>query len=539
MATVAARVSVPGLTTVVAVAGAGKSRLAVEIARIAARAGRTVVFVELAPLRRAEDVPHAVSAALEASGLAVTDKRAGADPVAAMTAAVHGLDRPLLVIDNAEHLVEPLAELAAALLGHGENFGGTTGPSLLVTSQRPLGLSGESVYPLGPLDRGVAVALFAQRAGLDRLLTAQERSQLVTICAAVDWLPLGIELAAGLTRVLTISQLARRIDDRVRLLVGGPRDAVAGRHSSLRMALDWSHELLDDRERMVLRGLGVFAGGCTLEAAESVIPDGKLEIGDIAPALAHLVNRSLVTVHADGENRRFLLLETVRDYAQTQLARAGETEAARSRHLDWCRELVRDIGEPEDFADAADVAAVFAEWANISAALENSSGTPRAADGLRLALDMHVPWLARAWFREARRHYDALVDAPGVTTAERAHALSHNGFHALMVGSLDTAAELLDRAEQLAEPSDDEDLAQTVRYYRGIVDIERCKLPEAVARLREGSGCLRAQPRPRPSPTRSARRCCMRGIRRVRWPPIAGPSRWTGLTTTSTGCRGV
>ncbi|MEV5838402.1 BTAD domain-containing putative transcriptional regulator [Nocardia sp. NPDC052112] len=586
--TLGARLVGPGLTTLVGVAGSGKSRLAAELARAAANSGRPVAFVELAPLARAEDVLPAVLAVLEANGLAedvsidpdaplpgivaalgtseippargasgvpadapaptgsvardasgdrsdsgtranagppngsdvrggsgtrgdsraldAAQARDGSSPQSDLEGSASSNSAPtgenarravLLVLDNAEHLIESVAELATAVASS----------SVLVTSQRALGVPGESVYPLGPLERGNGVALFTERAGLHGLVTVGEREELVRICAAVDWLPLGIELAAGLTRTLTISQLAQRIDDRVRLLVGGARDAGGGRHTSLRVALDWSYELLAQREQAVLRRLGVFAGGCTLEAAEAVTPgDGAdLAIGDIAPAVADLVNRSLVTVQNYGATRRFVLLETVRDYALAQLAQTREADPLRARHVDWCLDLVRKIGEPDDFATAEAVAAVFAEWPNILAALEHAPGTPRAAAGLRLATAMHVPWLARAWFREARRHYGALIeslpaaadsampadpepDAPAATVppAELARALSHYGFHTLMTGDFDSAAAQLARASELAAPLDDIELAQTVRYYQGIVDIERARLLEAVERLREG-----------------------------------------------------
>lgn len=501
--TLGARLAEPGLTTLVGVAGSGKSRLAAELARAAANSGRPVAFVELAPLARAEDVLPAVLAVLETNGLTEDIPIDPDDPLPGIVAALGTSEtsggssaqrdlaastnsaptgdngqQVLLILDNAEHLIEPIAELATA----------AAGSSILITSQRVLGVAGESVFPLGPLERGNGVALFTERAGLHGLVTVDERAELVRICAAVDWLPLGIELAAGLTRTLTISQLAQRIDDRVRLLVGGARDAGGGRHTSLRVALDWGYELLAERERAVLRRLGVFAGGCTLEAAEAVTPGTDLDGGDIAPALADLVNRSLVTVQNYGATRRFVLLETVRDYALAQLAQNRETDPLRARHVDWCLDLVRKIGEPDDFATAESVAAVFAEWPNILAALENAPGTPRAAAGLRLATAMHVPWLARAWFREARRHYGALIESPPADTsqAELAQAQSHYGFHALMTGDFDSAAAQLARASEVAAPLDDIELAQTVRYYQGIVDIERAELRAAVERLREG-----------------------------------------------------
>ncbi|QIS15853.1 tetratricopeptide repeat protein [Nocardia arthritidis] len=483
IATLTTRLAKVGPTTVTGVAGSGKSRLAVELARAAAASGRSVVFVELAPLAKPQDVAPAVLAALESGGL-LDDSVDPADPLAAIAAALGaGSPKvtaahapPLLVLDNVEHVIDAATGIVGA----------ATGSSILLTSQSSLPIPGETVYPLGPLERGVAVELFAERAGVRGLLTAAERDDVVHICAAVDWLPLGIELAAGLTRAMTISQVAKRIDDRVRLLVGGARDAGGGRHTSLRVALDWSYELLADRERTVLRRFGIFAGGCTLEAAEAVLPGADLDVGDIAPALADLVNRSLVTVQSDGGAKRFALLETVRDYSLARLAEAGEIERLRASQLEWCRNLVETAETTAGATSADAVAAVFAEWPNILAALENAPGTPRAAEGLRLALAMHVPWLARARFAEACRHFAALVEVPDLAPAELAQGLCHYGFHLLMAGDLDSAAEQLARAAVLAEPLDDLELAQTVRYYQGIIDIERAALRSGIDHLRLG-----------------------------------------------------
>ncbi|MEV4899093.1 hypothetical protein AB0K48_58190, partial [Nonomuraea sp. NPDC055795] len=301
------------------------------------------------------------------------------------------------------------------------------------------------------------------------------------ICAAVDRLPLGIELAAGLTRALTAAQLATRVEDRLRLLVGGARGA-GGRHTSLRSALDWSHDLLEARERAVLRQVSVFSGGFTLEAAEHVAA-ARMPVGDVAPALAELADRSLVTVETGGGGRRFGLLETVKDYATVRLAAAGETEPTRAAHLAWCLEFVRQAGDPDDFAGAEAVGAVFAEWPNLLAALDGAPDTERAADGLRLALELHTPWLIRGWYAEARRHFAALSDAPGSTRAERAAALCDHGFVTTMVGRFDEAADLLAKAAELA---DDDTLTMNVRYYRGIVEIERGRLRDALAPLLEG-----------------------------------------------------
>jgi predicted ATPase/DNA-binding SARP family transcriptional activator len=469
LAAVVERLGRPGLVTLVGEPGCGKSRLAAEAVRAIAPAGRRCVVVELARSDRDDAV---IVALADAAGV-----EPGTRDLIAATAA--GLDDALLVIDNAEHVVEQVSAAVRELR--------RVGPALtvLVTSQRPLLLAEETQHRVRPLAPHAASTLFRHRAGVHSWSGPELDADIATICAAVDGLPLGIELAAGLTRTLTVPQLARRVTDRLRLLVGGRRDG-SGRHGSLRAALDWSHELLDDREQAVLRRVGVFAGGFTLEAAEHVVPDGKIELGDVAPALAELVDRSLITVRNDTASRRFALLETVRDYALAELRRAGETAATRTRRLAWCFVHVDDLRAVDEFASADTVAAVFAEWPNLREALDQAAGTDVAVDALRLVNALHMPWLARAWFREAQRQYAAFADVPDADPADRARAMSNHAFHTLMVGRLDEAAGLLSRAAELATGLDDDELVATIQYHQGIVEIERCHLVEAIGTLRQG-----------------------------------------------------
>ncbi|WP_433330278.1 ATP-binding protein [Spirillospora sp. CA-294931] len=456
-----ARLAGPCLVTLLGEPGVGKSRLAAEAA---GAASRPVTLVGLAPLNGPDAVLEALATAT------------GADADTAAIAAE--LDGRLLLLDNAEHLIEEAAEVVAALKGH------APGLAVLVTSQRPLLIHGEEPIRLRPLAPEAAARLFAERCAPDARC---DPADLATICTAVDGLPLGVELAAGLTRTLTVPQLAERVNDRLRLLTGGGRDARA-RHTSLKAALDWSHELLPEREQTVLCRVAVFSGGFQLEAAERVASPG-LDPGDIAPALTELVDRSLVTVDGGTGTRRFSLLETVRHHA---LARLPDGDAIRARHLAWCLDHVRAAGEPDDFASAGAVTAVFAEWPNLRDALDRAPGTPRAADALRLALELHTPWLIRGWYGEARRYLAALADAEGATAAERATALSDHGFTSAMVGHLDEAAGLLERAAEQAGRAGDDDLTMTVLYHRGIVDIERGRFRDAFPSLLKGEELARA-----------------------------------------------
>jgi predicted ATPase/DNA-binding SARP family transcriptional activator len=460
------RLGRPGVVTLTGGPGSGKSRLSFEAARSVT--DRPVRLVELAPLTRETAVLEAIAG----------EDASGNDPIGAAAAS---LDGSVLVIDNAEHVVEQVADIVAALVRR------APGVTVLVTSQRPLQLEAEEVRPMRPLDALAAAQLFTERCAIDA--QGADPEQVAAICTAVDRFPLGIELAAGLTRTLTVPQLAKRLTDRMRLLVAGGRDSQA-RHTSLVAALDWSHQLLGDAERAVLRRVAVFAGGFTLEAAEQVALDPR----DVAPALTELADRSLLTVEAVN-GRRFRLLETVRDYALTKLDEAGETESVRSAELEWALSYVQTAGHnSDDFANADALNEVFAEWPNLLDVLDRAAGTELAASGLRLALAMHTPWLIRGWFAEAARHYDALTDAPGATTSEQLTALCNHGFVLTMRGRFDQAAELLTGAERLAPLQDDETLTLTALYYRSIVEIERGRLLDAFTPLLTGQALARSSP---------------------------------------------
>ncbi len=519
LAALADLVARTGIVTLVGEPGCGKTRLAAEVAAQAAADGRTVHVLELAAVRvlppaalptvpttvspvavgAFDDepdqvpVPAGVVRAALARLLDLPD-----DPAAARDGIVAALTGALLVVDNAEHLVDQAADVVAELR---DLVGGL---SVLVTSQRPLLVDREVQHRVRPLDTTDSATLFRSRAAsyADTTSAAAEH-EIGVICAAVDGLPLGIELAAGLTRALSVRQIADRIDDRLRLLVGGRRDR-AGRHSSLRSALDWSHELLEEPARQVFRRLAVFASGFDLEAAESVTTGGDVEPGDVAPVLSELVDRSLVTVHVETGSPRFLLLETVRAHAAAHLAAAGEAAATGAALVGWAERFVATVAAVDDFASAESVSAVFAEWPNLAAALDLAAAEPPlAAAGLRLANALHTPWLVRAWFAEASRHFAALVAAApaddAAAVAEQARGLSHHAFHALMSGKADAAAALLERAAallpQLEASGAAGGLGMSVRHHQGIVAIERGRLHEAVqmlsSALTAGSGAER------------------------------------------------
>ena len=305
------------LVTICGVGGAGKTRLAVEVARRLSEQCSSTVFVDLS---LAANDSQVLSAAINAHGLS----DAGSEPLELLTS--HLATRSsLLLFDNAEHLLDATCDLAEILLDR------CASAMILVTSREPLGVSGERVLRIRSLDpNSAALELLRERVGqpIDDL-------QAIQLCEHLDGIPLAIELAAARIRSLGIEEVLANIGDRFRLLVGGRRSQ--GRQSTLHATLVWSHELLTDDERTLLRRLAVFAGGFPARAVEVVCPNPTSAIGP-REVLAALVDKSMVTLEA-GRHR---LLETVRLFAQEQLLAAGEVDDYRDNHARWLRDELRE-----------------------------------------------------------------------------------------------------------------------------------------------------------------------------------------------------
>lgn len=331
------------LVTLTGPGGSGKTRLAEESATREASPGVSfdAWIAELAPVEDPAQVPDAVLSAL---GLRETnllrDGREGQPPRTDPTAllvehlAYCTRARPvLLVLDNCEHVIDAAAALAETLLTR------CPGLRVLATSREPLGVPGESVRPLGPLPADPAHRLFAERAravrpGFDpEQEPAHDAEAVAEICRRLDGLPLAIELAAARLRVLSPRQIADRLDDRFRLLTGGSR-TVLPRQQTLRAVVDWSWDLLDQRERTALRQISVFAGGWDLPAAQAVIAGSSTRAPagpapETADLIGALVDKSLVVAAptATGE-MRYRLLETIQEYASERAAEAPDLLAA-------------------------------------------------------------------------------------------------------------------------------------------------------------------------------------------------------------------
>ncbi|WP_405067397.1 ATP-binding protein [Kribbella sp. NBC_01510] len=387
------------LITLLGDPGAGKTRLAREVAAQAVGEGRPVAWLGLAPLHAADNLVAALAAAIGADS--------NGDSIGQAAELLAGA---LLVVDHAEHLTAEIGPVIDELRVKAANL------SILVTSQRALELSDEHVQRIGPLSATAAVALFCDRGGVEASPAVDQ------ICAAVDRLPLAIELAAGLTRTLPVRQLADRIDDRLLIRDAGPW------HAGLRTALDWSHELLELPVRTALRRLSVFAGGCTLEAAEAIVGGDGIRVDEVAELLAVLVDRSLVTMDDD---ERFSLLETVREYGHERLRASGEEAAVRARHVTWCAGLAKfgehyaRLNQRSSLPEPVAARRLRTEEPNLLAALDwclSEGNDPGRVSEIVAPLSWH--WYYRGMMAQARgwlRGSLAML-APG--SPERAAALA-------------------------------------------------------------------------------------------------------------------
>ncbi|MGK5684053.1 BTAD domain-containing putative transcriptional regulator [Actinoplanes sp. URMC 104] len=400
--------------------GVGKTTLALEAAR---RAGPEIAdsvhVIRLAAVGPDADVAEAfaVQLGLQSGG-----------PAAEAVAEMLRTRRALLVVDNCEHLVDAAAAMVDRLVQ------AAPGARVLATSREALAVAGETQIAVGPLDvpdetagpaeiaSAAAVRLFLDRARSVRPGFEADLEAVAGICRRLDGIPLAIELAAARTKALPPAEIAARLRDRFALLTAGPRSSEA-RHRTLRATIDWSHDLLAEPERQLLRRLAVFRGGWTLDAAEQVCGPG-----DVADLLFRLVDRSLVS--ADPATGRFRLLETIREYAGAKLREAGEETGVRRRHLAHYTEVAETYGPQVRFVGPAwDLLA--GEQDNLRAAVdfcvEHTDEPPET--GLRLAAALVQFWNYGPRF-EGVRAITALLERGG---SERARARALQGYAFLHV----------------------------------------------------------------------------------------------------------
>ncbi|NUT11138.1 MAG: tetratricopeptide repeat protein, partial [Nonomuraea sp.] len=428
------------VVTLCGAGGIGKTRLALRLAaRIAPEHPDGVWLIELADLEKGE-LEERVSAALG---------------IADDLPETIGTRRVLLVLDNCEPVVAECAELCRDLLGACPRL------TVLATSREPLRVPGETVWRVPPLsldgEHSEAVRLFVARAAAARPgfgLTGETSPLVVELCQALDGLPLAIELAAAMVRVLSVRQLVERLDDRFRVLAGGARTAHA-RHRTLRAAVDWSYRLLSPQERLLLRRAATFRSCWTLDLAEGVCAGPGLPEEDVLLRLCDLVDKSLVVL--DGEvagQARYRLLETVREYALERLAESGEEVTLRNAHLTALAGLAARF-------KAALAPETRTSWpvverfvnlfdglkAEVGAACDwaVASGSPRPA--LELLTDVRYLLMASGRRLDLAERLDRLLalDAPEVPEGLRGQAMILRGELALATGD----AELATRCVQI------------------------------------------------------------------------------------------
>ena len=442
-------------------AGVGKTRLAVELAATLVR--RTGVEVQLVELGHGDR--SSVGQRRDRHRVAAPPVRHG-DALRSVAARLHG--RPvLLLLDNCEQLRTAVAMAVEHLLAACPQL------AVLVTSRIPLWVDGEEVVRLEPLRLDAAIELFWARCDVGSTDDASDDA-VAAICRAVDGLPLAVELAAGLTRSLTVDQVAERIGDRFHLLTVGRPTAIP-HHQTLRSALEWSHDLLDEDDRVLARRLAVFAGGWTLDSAEAVCADGKLDRGSIAPALARLVDASMVTFADVDGVRRFGMLDTLRHFAAEQLDLAGERDAVRAAHLDWCLTVAEHAAD-EDGSDAAEL---DREFANVRGALDTTPHprlTSRAAD---LLLGVQRSWLMHGHLDDARRLLLQYAADPSLPDALRAQLYGHAGNLSIHAGRLPRLRGGVDLGLPFTRRCRDDFVLAENRYFLGIVDVQHARVEPA------------------------------------------------------------
>jgi len=457
--------------------GSGKTRLALEAARAAAGSyANGAALVELAPVRDPSLVAEAVAHALDVAEVAGEAR----DETLVRALAPQEL---LLVVDNAEHLLDA-APLLSRLVARAPRL------TVLVTSRAVLHVSGEHVYPVPPLEEDDAVELFVRRA---RLLvpsfhrTVENEAELREICRRLDGLPLAVELAAARIRSLTPGAIRDRLSSRLSLLTRGPRDLPA-RQQTLRETLDWSADLLGDAERDVFARLGVFAGGASLEACETVC-------GAELDTLDALVDHNLVRrVDVAGEPR-FGLFETMREYADELRGRSPEVDAeTRRRHARWCLALAEQAeaelsGEQQTWWFAR----LETEHDNLRAGLAELEAHGEWELLLRLTVSLFRFWYVRGHLIEGRRRLErALADAEGQPAPLRRRALTAAAAVALLQGDYAAATRFAEDGLDVARLTGEDRLVANALSNLGAIvlaagDDERAGvvLAEAVPLARE------------------------------------------------------
>ena len=503
VAEIRGRLEQPGvrLLTLTGPGGAGKTRLALQVATELVEAyADGVWFVPLAPVTSATLVPATIAGAL---GIRET----AADSIEATLRAYLRPRRLLLVLDNFEHVVDA-SPLVADLLSQCPDI------QVLATSRAPLHLSGEHELPVPSLElpsaeNGLrvddALASEAVRLFVDRARAVQSHFELtednveavVAICRRLDGLPLAIELAASRVRLLPPKAILARLDSRLTLLTGGGRDRPE-RQQTLRGAIAWSHDLLDGSQQTLFRRLGVFAGGWTLDAAEAVVGFGADPPLPVFDGLDALNDSSLIRLQelSDGDEAadpRFVMLQTIHEFATEQLVASGELEQAKENHAAWFLDLAIEA-EPQLPGPSAVswLDRLESDHDNLRAALDWLGTKGDGQRAVTLAAAMWRFWWLRGHITEGRKQLETALAVDGATAAAaRATALDGAGVLAETQGDYDRAEALHREALALSRERDDKTGIARALGNLGVVAFDRGDDDQATVLLEESLALAR------------------------------------------------
>ncbi|HLW98630.1 MAG TPA: protein kinase, partial [Candidatus Acidoferrales bacterium] len=484
------------LVTVTGPGGIGKTRLAVEVASgLVERFPGGIHFVPLSPL---SDPSLIAAVIVQTLGIRGTGGQSALEILKQNLQ--DSLRAPmLLVLDNFEHLISTAPMLAELFAVGGNNL------KLLVTSRAPLHVYGEHEFPipalalpdarslpsLEVLSQYSAIALFVQRASAvkpDFELTEQNAASVADICARLDGLPLAIELAAARVKLLSPSAMLTRLASRLQLLTGGARD-LPTRQQTLRGAIDWSYDLLNPAEQKLFRRLSVFAGGCTLEAIEAVC-NAKIDLGsDLLDGMTSIVDKSLVQqVDRPQGELRFLMLETIREYAQEKLAASEEAAVTRRAHAAYYLILAEEGASEESGTDSADWQnQLEIEHDNLRAALDWLTETDDAKWALRLGISLFRFWEMHEYLSEGRNRLGKILNLRGAAapTEARARALFAASVLAGEQGDYTSAETLIGESLQIARKLGDQRSVAICLNARGVHARDRGDVAVAHSLLEE------------------------------------------------------
>jgi predicted ATPase/DNA-binding XRE family transcriptional regulator len=483
------------LLTLTGAGGVGKTRLAEELVhRRLDSYPDGVWLVELAAVDDPARVPGSVASALE---VAIPPGRGITQCLVENLRQAH----LLLVVDNCEHLVQACAELIAALLRDCPHL------QVLATSREPLGIAGETTWQVHPLQLperfGSAERIQTSAAGrlfLDRaravqhtlMVTDDSAPAIARICLCVDGIPLALELAAARLSTLSVHELADRLEGDPHLLASRVRIGLA-QHRTLHATIQWSFDLLDERERALFRHLAIFAGGWSLQLAESVCADVLIGASDVLELLGRLVEKSMVVMDTRGHSARFRLLEPIRQYALELLDNSGEAATYRARHAAALVELAA-TGEAQlggtDEIDSLD--RLELEHDNVRAALRWSIDHGDGASALKLATAMWRFWERRGYHQEARDWLEqALAKSDGAPSEVRGNALNALAMLHWSTGDAEVAEPLAGQALSVCQTAGDVRGMAWALLNLGMIAYYEADAEHAIARLERSATLAR------------------------------------------------